>query len=556
MISPLGISPGRHVKEKHEMAHSNLSLRNQKLQALPLISTIALSILLSTPSHAQSAGLKLNEKAAYDGLNLFAPLGSGTTYLMDNEGRFVHKWDSEYRPGNQAYLLPNGDLLRAASYGRDGNGTFHGGGAGFRVEQFDWDGNKVWDFVYASDEHLMHHDIEPLPNGNVLILAWEMKTKDEAIAAGRNPESLRDGELWSEQIIEVKPTHPEGGEIVWEWHLWDHLVQDSDATKSNYGDVAAHPELVDIDPPGYWMDRMTPEEMEQLEALGYLGAEDKAKQLQPDRRGASADWLHINAIAYNPVLDLIALSALGNNELWILDHSTTTAVAGAHQGGRYGKGGDLLYRWGNPLAYRLGTASDQQLYAQHDVHWIPEGLPGAGDLMVFNNGRGRSDGTYSSVVQITPPFSKDSGFHRAEGTAWGPAKPAWEYTSPNKEDFNSSNISGAQRQPNGNTLICEGASGTFFEVTADKKEVWRYQSVAIAPQPANASQNPGARGRGGRGGRGGGVFRVYRFAHDYPAFAGKDLTPGPALTDYVKDHPPAPTKKLDDEVSVKRDQTD
>ena len=135
----------------------------------------------------EERGLKLHEPGAYDGLNLFSPLEAGTTYLMDNDGRVIHTWESDYRPGQQPYLLPNGHLLRTASFGLAGNGTFHGGGAGYRIEEFTWEGERVWEFVYASDQHLMHHDVEPLPNGNVLILAWEMKTEEEAIAAGRNP---------------------------------------------------------------------------------------------------------------------------------------------------------------------------------------------------------------------------------------------------------------------------------------------------------------------------------------------------------------------------------
>ena len=67
-----------------------------------------------------------------------------------------------------------------------------------------------------------------------------------------------------------------------------------------------------------------------------------------------ADWLHTNAIAYNPQRDEIALSVLGNNEIWIIDHSTTTEEARGSTGGNSGKGGDILYRWGNPIAHRAG----------------------------------------------------------------------------------------------------------------------------------------------------------------------------------------------------------
>lgn len=496
----------------------------------------SLAFVIAATAFAQSEeerGLKLNTDDAYPGYNLFAPLSSGSTYLIDNDGRVINAWESEFSP-SAVYLLPNGHILRTAGYGLAGNGTFRGGGAGYSLEEFDWEGNKVWEFVYASDQHLMHHDVEPLPNGNVLILAWEMKTKEQAIAAGRNPEVLRDDELWSEHIIEVKPTRPDGGEIVWRWHLWDHLVQDFDETRDNYGDVTANPQLIDIDPPGFWMDRISAEEMEQLEALGYVAGEERKKQEQPDRRGGGADWLHTNAIAYNPELDLIALSVLGNNELWILDHSVTTEEARGHTGGNYGKGGDILYRWGNPLAYRLGTEADQRLFAQHNVHWIPKGLPGEGNLLVFNNGRGRPGSQYSTVDEIVPPFTPGKGFHRDDSKAWGPAEPHWQYAAPKKEDFNSFFISGAQRLPNGNTLICAGAQGTFFEVTPDKKEVWRYVNPANPPAlPRDKGADQAAR----PGFLNFAVFRVTRYGLDYPAFAGKNLTPGPLLTEFLKDHP-------------------
>jgi len=517
------------------------------ITALIFVITISLTAqscdVRSDSDSEETPGLQINQPEAFDGLNLFGPIDSGMTYLIDNDGRVIHTWESDYRPALQPYLLPNGNLLRTGAFGIFRNNDFRTGGAGYRIEEFTWDGEKVWEFVYSSDQFTMHHDIELLPNGNVLILAWETKSKKEAIAAGRNPEWLRDNELWSEHIIEVKPIRPDGGEIVWEWHLWDHLIQDLDSSKANYADVATHPERVDINPVDFWMDSMSDEDLEQLEALGYLGSEDIEKQSKPDSRGGSADWLHINSIAYNADHDLIALSTLGNNELWILDHSTTTEEAIGHTGGRYGRGGDLLYRWGNPMTYRLGTESDQQLFRQHDVHWIPEGLPGAGDILLFNNGPGRSDGKYSSVMQFTPPFTAEEGFSRTEGNAWGPAELEWEYTAPNKEDFYSVNISGAQRLPNGNTLICSGAPRTFFEVTPDKQEVWRYlMPRSFPPNPKNPDHWIISTG----------VFRVYRFSPDYAAFAGRDLTPGSVLTSYMKEHPPKEPLTFKDRVRVER----
>ena len=78
------------------------------------------------------------------------------------------------------------------------------------------------------------------------------------------------------------------------------------------------------------------------------------------------------------------------NEIYIIDHSTSTAEAATSSGGIYNKGGDFLYRWGNPQAYRQGDQNDQKLFGQHYPHWIPDGLADAGKLILFNNGFSRT----------------------------------------------------------------------------------------------------------------------------------------------------------------------
>jgi hypothetical protein len=493
---------------------------------------IVLSIALITCGAfaEESPGVVLHEEGAFEGYNLYSPLDGVGSYLLDNDGRVVHFWDTEYR-SNVGYLQDNGNLLRTTTFGNGGNKHLFGGGAGHGIQELSWDGELLWEFVHSSEDYLMHHDIEPLPNGNVLMISWERKSTEETIAAGRNPEYVGDKGLWPLHVFEVAPTRPKGGEIVWEWHVWDHLIQDFDESKDNYGDVAAHPELVEINPPGFWMDRISDEEREQLEALGYLGGEpedDKAKDKKRER-AKSADWLHTNAIAYNAELDQIAVSALGNNEIWIIDHSTTTEEANSHTGGRYGKGGDLLYRWGNPVAYRAGGEDDQTLFAQHNVQWIPAGYPGASHLLIFNNGRGRPEGNYSSIVELAPMHDTGTGYVLKEGEAFGPSAPTWEYTAPKKEDFYSQFISGAQRLPNGNTLVCYGANGIFFEVTPKGEEVWRFVNPIIGPEGSGHSGDDKEPSNI--------VFRVHRYAPDHPAFADKDLTPGLELTEYLKKHP-------------------
>ena len=164
--------------------------------------------------------------------------------MIDNAGRQIHTWASDNQPGQAAYLLESGHLLRTANSGP--NHVFNAGGSGGRVQEFSWDGSLLWDFGYSTGQYRLHHDIEPLPNGNVLMIAWEYKSVEQAIASGRNALLLTQGALWPDHIIEVKPDGASGGTIVWEWHVWDHLIQDYDATKDNYGVVSQHPELVDV----------------------------------------------------------------------------------------------------------------------------------------------------------------------------------------------------------------------------------------------------------------------------------------------------------------------
>ncbi len=182
---------------------------------IPTLLAVLLTALIAVPAAArvQTVGLFLNTDEAWEGYTLFAPMGYRDTYLIDMEGRLVHSWSSSYNPGLSTYLLENGDLLRTA---RVGNPTFQAGGAGGRVEEYDWNGSLVWEYDCSSTQVLQHHDVEMLPNGNVLIIAWQMKSYAECVEAGRNPNLLSDNELWPDHIIEVEPAETSGGTIVWE----------------------------------------------------------------------------------------------------------------------------------------------------------------------------------------------------------------------------------------------------------------------------------------------------------------------------------------------------
>lgn len=446
------------------------------------------------PLAAAGNGVSVNLPSTYQGYTLVAPMNSTITYLIDMEGRIVNEWKSEFTPALSAYLLENGRLLRPAA----NRGGF-GPGAGGRIQEFDWDGELVWDFVLTEEGLSPHHDVCPLPNGNVLVIASDAKTKEQAVAAGRRPESITEN-LLPDCILEIQPTGPTSGEIVWEWHAWDHLVQDFDKSKPNYGDVSEHPELIDVNFGSRTFAAMMadPEQLARLRTLGYVGGgappgqdnetnrPDQPARDRADRDGANGDrgprgpgmegdWMHTNSVAYNADLDQIMLSIHGFNEVWIIDHSTTSEEAASHQGGRCDKGGDLLFRWGNPQAYRSGSNADQRLFGQHCAHWIAEGLPGAGNMLVFNNGNGRPDGAYSSVDEIVLPLNDDGTYARDEYVAFGPERAAWSFSAQEKSSFFSMLISGTQRLPNGNTYICSGNQGLLFEVTPAGDIAWVYK---------------------------------------------------------------------------------
>ncbi|MFQ5571450.1 MAG: aryl-sulfate sulfotransferase, partial [Rhodothermales bacterium] len=397
----------------------------------------------STQAQEQTVGLFLNDDRAYEGYTLLPPLFHNTTYLISNDGLAVHSWEHERGPAGATYLLPNGNLLRGSL---TINPALNFGGLGGRMQEVAWNGDVVWEFVYSDSLHALHHDMATLPNGNVLMIAWEYHSVADAVAAGRNPDLLQGGALWAEQIIEVRPTPPVGGEIVWKWHLWDHLIQDFDSTKANFGVVEEHPELADVN----------------------YGA------------APNADWIHMNSLNYNAELDQIILSAPGFREFWVIDHSTTMEEAAGHTGGRSGKGGDFLYRWGNPPAYRAPISGDPQLRVQftHDVQWIEPGLPGAGNILVFENGQNSG---FSSVRELAPVIDENGAYALAPDGSFSPPELVWNYEQP--DVFFSIFASGEQRLPNGNTLITEAQSGRIFEVTPENDIVWEYVNPVASQGP-------------------------------------------------------------------------
>lgn len=349
---------------------------------------------------------------------LFTPIGSTETYLIDEQGDTVHTWQSNYRPALSVYLLESGELLRTGILTNKPD-TFSEmvGGMGGIIEILDSDSNTVWTTTLATDNYFSHHDIEELPNGNILAVVWEAKTAAEALALGRD--TVTDNTLWAGAVYEICRASDEksctDGEIVWQWSVWDHIVQDdyssiSDTYVENIND---HPDKID---------------------LNYY-------------TGTGSDWTHINSVDYNAETDQILVSVRAFSEYWIIDHSDAT------QG--------IVTRVGNPSAY--GGSGEQLLFSQHDAQWIEETSPGAGNITVFNNGSDRSDGDYSSV---------DEFCHL--GSDCTPGELVSSYSEGASGDFYEDHISGAQRLESGNTLVCAGISGYLFEFNASHEIVWEF----------------------------------------------------------------------------------
>ena len=454
--------------------------------------TFCFLILMLNFSNSQTVGLINYNEASYEGYTLFNA-ANNTSYLIDNCGRAIHQWEADAPIIGDAQLLPDGQLARLVNRS-DNNGFFETDGAATHLELVAPDGSVNWAYAYADSTKRIHHDFDVLPNGNILLLAYESRTMMEAIAFGRDPSTLPDGELWMEHIIEVDPNRPEGMEIIWEWHLWDHLHQDFDNTKVGFSTrINRDPLLLDIN-----------------------FFENDGKK----------DWIRFTSIDYFPMMDQILISSRALGELYILDHSTTTQQAASHFGGISNRGGDLLYRWGNPASYRQGDRSDRKFWGQTDVHWVPAGLADQGKIIVFN-GDSSLVNSNSSIQIFFPPVDDyiSGNYIFIPGDKFAPFGPDFEYTIPTEMNFNSTVGSSVQRLQNGNLLISQGNLGKLFEITADQEIVWEYLNPITADGPiSQGNPIPSMDGQNNNF-----FYQSIRYSEDYGGLANLDLEPGDPL---------------------------
>ncbi len=369
----------------------------------------------------------------WDGLTLYSTSNSTNGYLIDTASVVVKTWTFTGGTGYSTHMIPGGTLFRTVM--NSGN-VITGGGVTGRIQKIDYNGSILWDYVLSNSLEVLHHDHCPLPNGNVLVICYDVKSQAQVAAAGCSNSTLTT--LQAEKILELKPIGTNSAQIVWQWNVWDHLVQNVNSSAANYQtSIVNHPELLNVN---------------------YL---------------SKKDWIHMNGIDYNPILDQIVFSSHNLNEWYVIDHSTTTAEAASHSGGFSGKGGDILYRWGNPAAY--GATGTTILNVTHDAHWIQEGVPNAGNLVGVNN-QGAS-GPKTTIDGVTPPRS-GLNYTINLGSQYSPTT----YNSRHTSTGYTSNMGSSEQFPNGNQMVCLATAGTIYEIDAAGNTLWTKSTGGSCPQ--------------------------------------------------------------------------
>jgi hypothetical protein len=437
------------------------------------------------------------------------------TYLLDLEGRVVHTWPV----GTNPHLLDNGNVLDAS---KDDPSGFQG------FVEVDWDGKKVWEYTEKRAGYAPHHDWVRIFNKKLnapttLYIANKSISNEQAIAAGADP---RKGPYDGGQMDAVVEVDMQGN-VVWEWCFFDHVVQDVDPARSNYvGEgktIANHPGRINLNMPG---------------------------------RPLKRDWLHCNSLDYNAESGHIVINSV-QGELYVIDHDGTFVAgdAKASVASAAGPKGDFLYRFGDPARYAQGdppkvlenwdsaTSGHKQMGGAHDVHWIRPGLPGAGHIMIFNNGQYLYQRTpQSSALEINPFLDAngrdagkyvnppDAGYRREAYDKDTHNQPrlvstqiVWSFRSVNSHGFFSHIGSSAQRLPNGGVFICSDTEGHFFEITPYGKLAWEYINPVTRDGAVKTLGDvlPMANS----------AFRAYRYAADHPALKERTLTPNGTITE-------------------------
>ena len=458
--------------------------------------------------------LYCNPTNAFSGYTLF---GVGNrTFLLDLQGCVVHTWPV----GTNPHLLDNGNILDA---GKDDPSGFQG------FKEVDWDGKTIWEYTEKRAGYAPHHDWVRIFNKKLnapttLYIANKSISTEQAIAAGADPKKLSNrDEGQMDAIVEVDMQ----GNVIWEWCFFDHVVQDIDATKPNYvgtgKTIADYPGRINVNMPG-----------------------------KPLKR----DWLHCNSLDYSATSGHLVINSV-QGELYVIDHDGTYIAGDSNSSiaKAASTAGDFLYRFGDPARYAQGdpprvldnwdsaTSGHKQMGGSHHASWVPSGVPGAGHLMVFNNGQYLYQRTPGSSILEINPFLDTTG--RDTGKYVNPPAAGyrretydhdthneprqiskqiiWSYRSVNSHGFFSHIGSSGQRLPNGNTFICSDTEGHFFEVTSDGKLVWEYLNPVTRDGAVKILGDALPMVNS--------AFRAFRYPADHPAFKDRELTPNGTITE-------------------------
>ena len=339
-----------------------------------------------------------------DGLVLISDFSSETIVLIDIDNNIVNSWEVNDYNLLRSYLTPDSILVTISKLNNLPV-----------LQKYNWDGLLLWTFIFEEGECLIHHEQVILPNGNILAICKETIIAEENIYFNED--------IVIDKIIEIEPLDNDQANIIWEWHFYDHLIQDYDPNMLNYGIISENPQLFNIN------------------AYNLLG-----------------DFTHLNCVDFNAELNQIVFSSRTLNEVFIIDHSTTTEEAKSHIGGIYGKGGDFLYRWGNPINYNRGDFGDQKLHAPHAVNWINSDYPGGGNILLFDN---EYDVSISAIIEFQPPILSNGLYSLDANEPFEPNEYTWINHSSN---YYSLSHSGAFRMPNGNTLITIFGVPPLYEI--------------------------------------------------------------------------------------------
>ena len=430
--------------------------------------------------------LSFDDDLGVGGYTLIFPERQSDIFLLNKCGEIVHRWEDDptARPGAVAYLLEDGNILRSKYYANNPSSVSTSGGAGGIIEIVSWDNDVLWTYNIADSTQIQHHDIHFTPHGTVMMIVWQKKELNEIVANGFDTLSNNQRSILTDYILEIDPITDS---IVWQWHAWDHLIQDHDSTKANYGIVTDHPERIDINYQEYTFEK--------------------------------TDWLHCNSIDYNPILDQVVISSKHFNEFWIIDRSTTSTEAIGSTGGNSNQGGDLLFRWGNPKAYQAGETLDRQLFSQHDVQWIDENdinpnYDFFGKIALYNN----HIETGLSLGQILEPeFDTITYSYLKTNGTFLPENFSKEFSHPDTSKNYSTAASSIQIIGDGNVIMCAGRQGRTFELTPDGQVAWEYLTPLKLGNPVTQGTNLALSENF--------TFQAQRYLESYSAFVGKTLEP-------------------------------